>query len=121
MENWADNFLWWAATMAIVSWFAVGMFWIRRIHILLRIPLALVGGVIIASLVGALLSFLVHLVGAGRGLMDVVQSDTSGAVHYFLETGWETGILWFPVVVLRIVLLCVRSWRETRIQARASR
>ena len=99
--------------MALVSWFITGMFWRQQVPFLVKLPVAVVLTVIFMVTLGTLLALLISIPIIPNGnLMGALIYEFTSTFSLFAQMGLETGALWLPVVIIRIVFLTVRSRRQ---------
>lgn len=116
MDVWTNNFLWIVIVCAALGWWITGLYWRSRIAFLLRLPLTIGATFCTMTIVGALGSLIAHMASTSfKQILSAIFEDPIGAIFYFSETGWETGVLWIPAMVLRIVVLEFHSFRKPQL------
>lgn len=112
MDAWAANFIWIAIFVALLCWWVTKLFWFQKLLLILRVPAVLICTFCAMTIIGAAASLIVHAAGGTANIGQIVVDDPSGAAAYFAETGWETGVFWLPVMLLRTIVLSIKSLRQ---------
>ena len=112
MNLWVDNFLWWLLIMAIVGWIIPDLFWWKKFGVMIRVIICSVSSFAALSVIGALLAFTTHLSEYGMGkVISAAIADINAAVYYFTEVGWETGVVWLPLILVKMIIMGLRNSR----------
>lgn len=115
METWTANFIKIALSISIVCWWVTGLFWFRRTRFILRLPIAITLSLLAMTALGAIVALVIHSTAAPlTKILRAIGNDPVGGIAYFTEVGFETGALWLPVMIIRLVQLSIQSMRSAR-------
>lgn len=111
MEIWRTNFIWIAVLLAVLCWFVTKFLWFEKLHFFLRLPIVLVGTVCVMTVLGAVAALMIHA-GVFPNIFQSILKDPVGGLVFLAETGGETVVLWFPVMLIRTLLLIIKPFKK---------
>jgi hypothetical protein len=119
VDKWVDVFLEVSLMMAILGYLLPHAFWFSRILFPIRILTCLFLSTSLLVGIGAILAMLVLASQIGFlpilrfFSLDYVSSTTSG----LLQTGFETAVLWFPAMLIKIIMLAIKDFRSSLVES----